>query len=51
MLPLNFEHRPTNIVEVYFLSIFIYNSKESDEENTRIIAEISKEIYNFITQN
>ncbi len=37
--------------EVYFLSIFIYNSKESDKENARIIAEISKEIYNFIAQN
>lgn len=37
--------------EVYFLSIFIYNSKESDEENVRIIAEISKAIYDFITQN
>ena len=37
--------------EVYFLSIFIYNSKESDEENARIIAEISKEIYDFIARN
>ena len=37
--------------EVYFLSIFIYNSKESDEENARIIAEISKEIYDFIVRN
>lgn len=37
--------------EVYFLSIFIYNSKESDEENTRIIAEISKAIYDFIARN
>ncbi len=37
--------------EVYFLSIFIYNSKESDEENVRIIAEISKAIYDFIARN
>lgn len=37
--------------EVYFLSIFIYNSKESDEENARIIAEISKAIYDFIARN
>ncbi len=37
--------------KVYFLSIFISDSSETDEENADVIAKISMEIYKFMSSN
>ncbi len=37
--------------DIYFLSIFISESEETDKENANIISKISKEIYDFIISN